>query len=183
MRRRDGQTATMVELLSDEEFARLERDVPGAVIGREEVVFVRPDPDYFVKLAAVRGGEADRAFFAALQATYPDGVWPSYVAQQTDYSGCTRFGSMSLVETYRAWSDFQRRYPTRYGEGAGREMNAVLEALTHSTCACGDMTAVDQELDSFVRTFPDSPAQPLVKQRLDAVRAGRSDVRASCLSG
>ena len=183
MRTPDGGTATVVESLSDEEFDRLQRDVPSALISREEVVFVRPDPDYFARLAAVRGDEADRAFFSAMQATYPDAVWPSYVTRQTDDSGCTRFGSMSLVETYRAWSAFQRRYPERYGEAAARETNAVLDALTRSTCACGAMAAVEQELDSFIRLFPDSSAQPLVKERLDAVRGGRPDIRARCVSG
>ena len=45
MRRPDGQTATVVESLSDQELDRLERDVPSALINREEVVFVKPDRD------------------------------------------------------------------------------------------------------------------------------------------
>ena len=54
----------MLESLSDEEFGRLRRELPGAIINREEVLFVEPDPDYFKRLAAARGDEADRTFWS-----------------------------------------------------------------------------------------------------------------------
>ena len=173
----------VLESLPDEEFQRLRRALPGAIVNREEVVFVEPDPDYFTKLAAARGDGADRAFFSALKATYPGSVWPVYVDQQTDYSGCTRFGTMSLVETYRAWVDFQRRFPGRYAAGAKKETDVVIEHLTVSTCACGDLVSVENELQRFLRTFPTSSARAKVAQRLQALRARRSDIRASCVSG
>src|SRR2546428_4202228 len=129
----------VLESLPAEEFQRLGRDLPGAIVNREEVVFVEPDPGYFATLAAARGDGADRAFFSALKATYPESVWPVYVEQQTDYSGCTRFGSMTLVETYRAWIDFQRKFPGRYAAGVKKEIDVVIEHLTTSTCACSDL--------------------------------------------
>ena len=55
---------TVLESLSDEEFGRLRRELPGAIINREEVLFVEPDPDYFKRLAAARGDEADRTFWS-----------------------------------------------------------------------------------------------------------------------
>ena len=116
MQVRSGQN--VLESLPDEEFQRLGRDLPGAILNRDEVVFVEPDPDYFTRLAAARGDGADRAFFSAFKATYPESVWPLYVEQQTDYGGCTRFGSLTLVETYRTWFDFQRTFPGRYIAGA-----------------------------------------------------------------
>src|SRR2546422_1260363 len=94
-----------LESLGDDEFKNLQQ-LQGVLVNREEVVFIKPDVDYFSKLAAARGDEADRAFFAALKATYPESVWPSYIEQQTDYSGCTRFGGMTLVEVYRAWLEY-----------------------------------------------------------------------------
>jgi hypothetical protein len=179
---RDGQN-TVLQSLPDEEFMRLARDLPGTMINREEVVFVEPDPNYFTKLALLRGDEADRAFFSALKATYPESVWPVYLEQQTDYSGCTRFGSMSLVETYRAWFDFQRTFPGRYPRGAKKETDAVVEHLTTSTCACGDLASVERELLQFRRTWPASSARAKVDQRLQALRARRSNIRASCVAG
>lgn len=181
MRVRDGQI--VLESLSDPEFTRLQQKLPGALVNRNETVFVAPDPAYFNRLAAARGDAADRGFFGALKATYSGGVWPVYIEQQTDYSGCTRFGGRSLVETYRAWTEFQRKYPARYVTPAKKEVDAVLEALTHSTCACGDMAGVERELQQFVRAFPSSPARSEVQRRLDAARAGRSDIRVKCVSG
>src|SRR5213594_2134527 len=150
-----------LESLGDEEFKNLQQ-LRGLLINREEVVFIKPDVDYFTKLAAARGDEADRAFFAALKATYPESVWPTYVEQQTDYAGCTRFGSMSLVETYRVWSEFQRKYPDRYPAAANQEASAVLGELSGSTCACGDAAAIERELEQFLRAFPASSARAKV---------------------
>jgi hypothetical protein len=181
MQVRGGQN--VLESLPDEEFQRLGRDLPGAILNRDEVVFVEPDPDYFTKLAAARGDGADRAFFSAFKATYPESVWPLYVEPQTYYGGCTRFGSMTLVETYRTWFDFQRTFRGRYAASAQRETDAVIEQLTTSTCACGDLASVERELQRFRRRFPTSPARAKIDQRLQALRARRSEIRTSCVAG
>ncbi len=172
-----------LESLSDDEFKRLQQELPGLLVNREEIVFIKPDVAYFTKLAAARGDDADRAFFAALKATYPESVWPTYVEQQTDYAGCTRFGSMSLVETYRVWSEFQRKYPDRYRASANEEASAVLGELTGSTCACGDAAAVEHELGEFLRTFPAVPDRAKVEERLQTLRARRSNIRMNCIAG
>ena len=174
---------TKLETLPEAEFNRLKQDLAGLIVNREEIVFIKPDVEYFTKLAASRGDVADRAFFAALKATYPESVWPTYVEQQTDYAGCTRYGSGSLVEAYRAWSEFQRRYPGRYVDAAREEVAAVLEQVTQSTCACGNAAAIQRELEDFLRQFPTSPAKAGVEQRLQALRAGRSDIRTNCVAG
>src|ERR1051325_10110966 len=150
---------TVLEALSENDFAGLQGKLPGALINREESVFIKPDVDYFSKLAAAHGDAGDRGFFAEMKRTYPVSVWPTYIEQQTDYSGCTRFGNMSLVETYRAWSDFQRTYPDRYTTAAAQEVAAVLNQLTQSTCACSDTPSVKRELDQFLLTFPASAAR------------------------
>ncbi len=142
-----------------------------------------PDVDYFMTLAAARGDGADRAYCAALKATYPKSVWPVYVDQQTDFSGCIRFGSMSLVDTYRVWSDFQRKFPGRYATGARKEIDAAIEDLTESTCACGAKAAVEQELQRFLRDFPTSSIRVKIDQRLEALRTGPSDIRLNCHGG
>lgn len=181
MQVRSGQN--VLESLPDEEFRRLGRDLRGAILSRDEVVFVEPNPDYFATLAATRGDAADRAFFSAFKATYPKSVWPLYVEQQTDYGGCTRFGSMTLVESYRTWFDFQRTFRGRYAAGAQKETDAVIEQLTTSTCACGDLASVERELQRFRRSFPTSPARAKIDQRLQALRAHRSEIRTSCVAG
>jgi len=173
----------VLESLPDEEFQRLRRDLPGAILNRDEVVFVEPNPDYFTTLAAAHGDAADRAFFSAFKATYPESVWPLYVERQTDFGGCTRFGSMTLVETYRTWIDFQSRFRGRYAAAAQKETDAVIDQLTTSTCACGDLGSVERELQQFRQTFPTSPARAKVDQRLQALRARSSSIRTSCVAG
>ena len=172
---------TILESLSDEAFERVAA-LPGAIVNRDEVLLVEPDPDYYVKLAAAHGDVGDRAFFAALKATYPESVWPVYVDQQTDISGCTRFGSGALVDTCRRWSAFQRTFPGRYVAAARKEMADVGARLTESICACGDAASVQNELQRFVAAFATSPIAARVNQRLKDVRAGRTTIRMNCLA-
>jgi hypothetical protein len=181
MQKRNG--TSVLESLSEPDFRGLGRLLPGAIIGREEIVFVKPDLDYFVILASARGDRVDRAFFTALKATRPNSIWPVYSERQTDYSGCTRYGSLSLVETYRTWSDFQRRSPDRYAAGVKAELEAVTHELTSATCACGDAASVELELQRFLKDFPASAIRPQVDERLRAVRAGQSTIRMKCKSG
>jgi hypothetical protein len=177
----DGRT--VLESFSSETFSGLERELPGALLNRDETVFVAADPDFFVQLAVGHGDAADRQFFAALKATYPESVWPVYVDQQTDYSGCTRFGTGTLVDTFRVWSRFRARFPRRYVEAAQREFDGITEALTRSSCACSDAAAIDRELVQFLRAFRGTPTGGVVDERLQALRSGRSDIRLQCKSG
>jgi hypothetical protein len=179
-----GETLPRVlESLSDRDFEQLQRDLPGAIVNREEILFVEPDVDYFVKLAASLGDAADRRFFAAFKMTYPESVWPAYTEQQTDYSGCTAFGSGKLVEAYRVWSQFQTDLPNRYAGGVRRELDRVSRELAESTCACGDTASIQSELQSFIQIFPNSPIRAKVEERLNALKTGKSDIRAGCISG
>jgi hypothetical protein len=123
------------------------------------------------------------AFFAALTATYPESEWPVYVTPQTDYGGCVRFGSMALVDTYRLWSGFRRRYPARYRSASEHEADAVVMELAQSTCACDSVPEVERELEAFVQSFPRSQAVPAIEQRLYDIRRGRSSIRPHCIPG
>lgn len=179
--RADG--STLLEALSDAEFQRVERSLAGVLINREEVVFVTADPDYFSRLAASAGDSSDRAFFNTLKLTYPNGVWASYKTQQTDYSGCTAFGDGKLVDAYRAWSSFQRRFPNRYRARSSEELASIGTELTESTCACGDRGSVEREMRQFVRVFPKAAIAAAVRERLSGLAGGRSNIRLRCLSG
>jgi len=174
---------TALEALSPEDFERLVTAMNGAVIGREEVLVVDVDTEYFLKLAASRGSNVDRTFFASRRATYPDSTWPVYVEQQTDYSGCTRFGTGTLVTEYRRWTRFVAGFPGRYTAAARREVERVSNELTQSTCACGTRDSVEQEFRQFLRVFPRTSISPMVTARFRGLRSGRSDIRPQCISG
>jgi hypothetical protein len=179
---REGREAVL-ESLPESDFRRLKRELRGALINRDEVVFVEPDIDYFVNLATTRGDRADKAFFAAMKMTYPESIWPVYEEQLTDYSGCTRFGSGDLVRTYAVWSEFQSRYPDRYNHGAAEQWESIRRELTDGTCACDDGTSVKGELDELLRAFPTSPDRSKIERRLLELDAGRSGIRFNCQPG
>ena len=178
----DGKLSVL-EVLSEADFARLER-LPGVFVQRLEVLVVHPDTGFFVALAARAGDPADRRFAAALAATYPDGTWPVYVGRQTDYSGCTTFGDGVVLEVYLAWSAMDRDFPGRYVSTVARERDAVVEAITGSTCACEDAASVvgDLERTAAALTATD-PILPAVYERLAALDEGRSNIRFRCISG
>ena len=173
---------SLVESMTPEQFAEL-RALGGVVASRDEAIFIRPDVKYFRGLARAHGDQTDRAFFAALEATYPDSVWPVYVQQQTDLGGCTRFGTLSVAGEYVRWADFLTRHPTRYRDDATKESDAAFKALTASTCACGEPATVERELEHFLRTVRPSAARTAVEARLQSVRAGRVGIEARCHGG
>jgi hypothetical protein len=174
----DHQTA--LESFSDLELTELRRDLHGALLNREEVMFVEPDCAYFTGLAKAHGDAADRAFFAAFSATYPQSVCPVYVDQKTDLGGCVRFGSLSLVDTYGTWLDFRRHFPGRYSAAAGSEADAVALKLALATCACDGVPEVERELEEFIERFPRSPVRPAMEQRLNDLRAGKTTIAPHC---
>jgi hypothetical protein len=177
----DGSSA--LERLTADAFAALQRDLRGLIVNREETLIVQPDADFFVALAGNFGTAVDRQFFSAYKSTYPDSVWPVYVEQQTDYSGCTAFGAARLVTSYRIWSDFRRQQPRAYRAAAEQELGRVVHELALSTCACGDRPAVERELQQFLDAFPGASAAPSVASRLRELKEGRSNIRLHCVSG
>jgi len=142
-----------------------------------------PDPAFFAGLAREHGDAADTAFFRSVSATTVSGVLPIYVEQQTDYSGCTRFGTGSLVETYGTWRTFRRNHPHRYVERASRELEAVTDELLTADCACGDRASVAGELRAFLSRYAGDAAGKRVRARLKEIESGKGKVRERCVSG
>jgi hypothetical protein len=177
-----GASHSFLESRSEQEFAALDRELVGLVVTRDEAIVVEPDVAFFQRLAA-RGDPADRAFFAALVSTYPRSVWPVYLEQQTDVTGCTRFGSGTLVSAYFTWAAVRRQYPRRYVDAVGEHLEDIVKELTESTCACADQASVERELTAFSRRAPASDVRARVDARLAAVRSGRADIRFTCKSG
>jgi len=171
-----------LEALTEQQFGEV-RSLKGVIVSRDEVIYVQPDVRFFGALARAHGDAADRAFFAALTATYPDSVWPAYIEQQTDDTGCTRFGSLTVAAAYVRWVDFQKRYPARYSDEATEHAHAAFERLTGSTCACGEAVGVERELEQALRDVHAPAPRAAVEKRLQEVRAGRADIRAHCHSG
>ena len=179
----------VIESMDSVTFAQTESLMSGFDLNREEFVGCAPQVWRFLALAGARGDAADRDFFHALGATYGGedstayAFWRDYTKQQTDYSGCTLFGTGRLVAAYGRWTACQAAHPGRYGRWVREEVAAVEDGLTQPGCACGDQASVEHELSEFLRRFPAVHVAARVRQQLRLVRAGRSHIRFHCTSG
>jgi hypothetical protein len=171
-----------LESLDDSTFAEVQRRMQGFTVWRDEVVLAAPDASFFLDLARAHGDAADTAFFHALSLTYGQGVWPVYIEQQTDISGCTRFGSGHLVATFAIWNEFASSHPWRYGSWSAEELRKTEEQLTSGSCACGGRESVIRELRSFVHRFPSASVAPRLRARLRAVDSGTSGIHYNCVA-
>jgi hypothetical protein len=170
--------------MSEVDRAQLTLRVPGVRIWYHESQGVVVDPAFFLELATRHGDKADRVFFVNYRKTFPGGYqWPVYVEQQTDVTGCTRYGRGDLVAVYGMWSSFVNAYPANYVDEARSYLEAVSHELTSGTCACGDARTVIKELSQFVASFPNDKITPQVERRLNSVVEGKSTIRFNCLSG
>ncbi len=55
--------------------------------------------------------------------------------------------------------------------------------LTEGTCACGGVEEVVQEFQAFVRVFPHSILAKRLRERIDQIKKGKSDIRWMCING
>ena len=163
---------TLIDSLSEDDVRRL-RTLPGiAVTGA--LGSARPDRQFFVVLAQAHGNAADRQFFQTLHVTSPPGEWPIYLEGVSDFGACTRYGTGTLVDTYRRWTQFQRSFPDRYVRQAAGAIDGVAEELLRPVCACGEAASVTRELDEFMRAFPSVPLSGNIAVTARALKANRS---------
>lgn len=174
----------VIEALPDAEFENLARELlPGILINRDEVILAQPDAKFFLDLARKHGDAADVSFFENYLATFPDSVWPSYIVQQTDVTGCRDFGNGELVKRYAGWRKFRAAHPRRYAGEVSERMKLIESEVAESTCACGDSASVLGALQRFLKSFPDASVAKKVRARIDAIRNSKSKIRFNCLSG
>jgi hypothetical protein len=176
-----GPVGEPITTMDDSTFARTGRLVRGFDLLRDEVEGVLPDFDFFSDLASRRGDSVDVAFFRGMKATMGKRVMPVYVQQQTDYSGCTRFGSGALVADYDRWQGF----PTsgRFARRAHETLGDVASALLEGECACGDRSSVVKELRLFLERHPRGFMSDRVRARLRDVESGKAKIREHCTPG
>lgn len=168
-----------IEQLTEAQFDEVVRRTRGVIVNREDVLVVEPDASFFLSLARTYGTKADVHFAEAYAATYPDGIWPSYVWQETDVTGCTAFGGGELVARYSAWLSFRSRHPKAYRSEARAQIGKI-ESHVVSDCACGSRDDVLAELERFAQKFPSAALRLGLTERIAFIRAGRSEIRFDC---
>jgi hypothetical protein len=134
-------------------------------------------------LARRHGGDADVQFFEAYRQTRGAGGRPTYVEPHTDYTGCTKYGSLRLVEAYRRWTDYRLRHADRYTAPVAAAIQDIEAQLAGGTCACGARASVLSELRAFVEAFPGDSIVPSLRERMGTIEAGTSGIRFVCVAG
>ena len=154
----------------------------GFWVNRDEIIFTEPNPAFFAKLAREKGTDVDRAFFNNLQKTYPDGVFPVYIKQYSDWGGCTVFDGETISEIYGIWVKFQKDYPDRYQIRVRGQLKKIEDNIMGS-CICGEENAYWNELQYFVKKYPDSPITKNVSSRVEKTDKNASYIRFQCEGG
>ena len=172
----------VLESLSEEAFQAVSLKMKGFSINREETVFAEPDPNFFIALSERSNDQASVEFFEAYKKTRPE-EWPVYIDQQTDYSGCIRFGTMSLVDIYALWDTYSKKYPTRYPKEVKRFIHDVEGELTGGGCACDDKESTLREFEAFIRAYPRAKIATRLSERVNQIHQGKSEIREHCHSG
>jgi hypothetical protein len=174
-------SAYLLERLSEENFQEVVRKMKGFWVNRQEVVYVEPDPRFFLELARTIGDRPSVDFFEACKKTSENAV-PIYIQQQTDYNGCIQFGSMSLVASFRTWNTYRQNYPKRYSAEVMKFVRDLEFNLAEGTCACGGREDALREFERFVREFPNTTITKRVHERIDQIRNGTSGIRWQCIN-
>lgn len=172
----------ILDTLSAEEFAALQKKMPGMQIVRGSAAAVRPSAGFFSNLARRKGTKADRAFFEIYARTEPDSnpIFPVYITAQGNPGGCTRFEGPLLVGLYRGWLSFRTQYPGDYATEAQGELDSMDAEFSSGTCACGNQQQVTAGFEAFAKAFPDLPLTQKVRARLSRIKAGASHIRFEC---
>jgi hypothetical protein len=182
-----GADKTLLEQLPPPTYRSLKRRLEshGLLVNREETVFVTIDPGFFLALAKRYGTAGDVQFFQLYEQMYPgDGaIWPAYIEQQTDESGCTSFAPHKMIDLYAGWRDYRARFPNSYSKRVGELLHEIESQLSGATCVCEGQPEVAAELRAFLARFPDETISPKLAARLRALDEGHSDIRFHCLSG
>ena len=173
----------VLESLSPEGYDSIVKKMRGYVLNRDEGTFVVPDFKFYYGLAKKQGTDADIAFFSFMSDFTPDNVWPAFIVQQTDYSGCTNFGNGVLTDLYGKGINLSKKYPSAYKRDIDEAIEQIRDELTVSNCACGGMDSVIKEFELFIATLPADDLTPVVRQRLSNVKSRKSTMRFSCISG
>jgi hypothetical protein len=169
--------------LSDADYDTVVVRMTGFLVNRNEVEYAQPDPAFFLARAKQQSDTASIEFFDAYHTAVPQGILPIYFEPMTDYSGCIKFGSLALVESYGLWTTYRAAYPKRYATQSRDFLKRIETIITVGDCACGDKESVLKELNAFVVAFPAAPITDRVRQRIAAVESDQSHIRYRCSPG
>ncbi len=131
-----------------------------------ETYVASPDPKFFLTLAQKNKNTKDIEFFELLNRTEPDGRWPTYLEQQTDLGGCTKYDG-TLSKLYEDWSRFQLNYPKDFVSKTKSVLSEIENNLSDSRCSCiNEPGPILKELESFVKSHPKLNITSKIQKRI-----------------
>ena len=171
-----------IESLSGANYSLLLKKMKGFTVNREEILFIEPKAEFFIRLAQTHGTRSDLTFFTLLHQIKPGNVWRVYIAPQTDVTGCTIYGSGVLTKLYGKALRFKKTYPRAFTADINDEIDEIIQQFSEGGCSCGSRSGVVREFQLFIRTFPRDKHTPKVKEALKTF-IDRGDFRFNCHSG
>ncbi|HEU4521393.1 MAG TPA: hypothetical protein VFT12_05275 [Thermoanaerobaculia bacterium] len=162
---RNAVDAGLVRDLDDAALEELRAAMPAIEISRDARTALRKD--VLVSLAERHGSTADADFAAAWIAAHPAGE-----------EECTRFAE--LPARYRGWFAFSRKHKSAYRAQVIEEIERTERLITTATCACDDAASVRTALADIARDFPLGKITQRVRQRIQDLDRGTSDLRFDC---
>ena len=167
----------ILESLSEKEYQEVIHKMVGFSVNREETVFVEPNPSFFIDLAKHSGDQASIDYFETYKKTNL-----VYVSQQTDYNGCYLFGTLSMVDSFSQWKNYSQKYPNRYQKEVLNSLKEIEDDITSGTCACGDKQSALREFEAFVKLYPNEKITKRIRERVEQIHRGESDIRENCIN-
>ena len=150
--------------LSEEDAKALGRSLPALRVAPAAAPFV--DAQFFQELAERHGTAADKDFFTALA--------------RSPRADCTRFGDGDLLAAYKGWFTVSRKHNPAYRSHVIEEIQRLEHEITTSTCMCEDAETVKRSMSAIARDFPMGKITPRVRQRIQEIDRGTSDMRFEC---
>ena len=110
----EQQLLPIVDKLSTDDYAELEDAAAGGLqLSRKGMIYVHPDPDFFLKMAQQSGGRGDVNFFQEYQKSFPDGPKPSWI-QLTSTGACVDAQGNDFAARLHGWQIYAARFPDNY---------------------------------------------------------------------
>jgi hypothetical protein len=166
--------------VSDPVFASLKEKLPGLVLLRDsENYLIYTDDQFFLKLALTKGSKADVEFLS-LEIQQSKGGCSNY--NYNDDSGCTKYGSLILVDNYSKWLDYRKKYPECYMDETQRELFSIrIHFLDgYNLCACSGPKEVLREFRAFIKLVNDPALKEAVRWHIDKIEKGTSKIKFNC---
>ena len=173
----------VIERLSNEDYASVEKNMKGYIVNRVEVILVEPDRRFFSKLAETIGTAQDRLYFNFMLKIMPEGYWPVYIMRQTDVGGCIDFGTGSLSVLYKQGTGLRPNITGYYRTQLDKIIEDIVDRLISGTCACGKIASVKKELTTFLEMNPNASIVDRIRSRRDTLQRGDHAIRESCIGG